>query len=74
MRQDVDLRPDSSLATAKIEHELGMRSVYYFRAVPESWDEAIIKEIAGMGHEVGYHYESLTICNGNTEAAYDDFK
>ena len=74
LRHDVDLRPDSSLATAKIEHELGMRSVYYFRAVPESWDEAIIKEIAGMGHEVGYHYESLTTCNGNTEAAYDDFK
>jgi len=74
LRHDVDLRPDSSLATAKIEYELGIRSVYYFRAVPESWDEIIIKEIAGMGHEVGYHYESLTICNGNTEAAYEDFK
>lgn len=74
LRHDVDLRPDFSLATAKIEHELGIRSVYYFRAVPESWDENIIKEIASMGHEVGYHYESLTTCNGNIKAAYEDFK
>ena len=74
LRHDVDLRPDFSLATAKIEHELGICAVYYFRAVPESWDEAVIKEIASMGHEVGYHYESLTTCNGNMEAAYEDFK
>lgn len=74
LRHDVDLRPDYSLATAKIEQELGIHAVYYFRAVPESWDEAVINEIAGMGHEVGYHYESLTTCNGNMEAAYEDFK
>ena len=73
MRHDVDLRPDYSLATARIEHELGVRAVYYFRAVPESWDESIIKEIGTLGHEVGYHYESLTTCNGNVEAAYQDF-
>ena len=30
MRHDVDLRPDYSLATARIEHELGIRAVYYF--------------------------------------------
>jgi hypothetical protein len=74
LRHDVDLLPYHSLATAKIEHELGIRAVYYFRAVPESWDETVIKEIAGMGHEVGYHYESLTTCNGNLDAAYEDFK
>lgn len=73
LRHDVDLQPYHSLATAKIEHELGIRAVYYFRAVPESWDAAVIKDIAGMGHEVGYHYESLTTCNGNVEAAYKDF-
>lgn len=73
VRHDVDLRPDYSLATAKIEHGLGVRAVYYFRAVPESWDENIIKEIASLGHEIGYHYESLTTCNGDVEAAYIDF-
>ena len=27
-----------------------------------------------MGHEVGYHYESLTTCKGNIQQAFDDFK
>ena len=52
---------------------MGMSGIYYFRAVPESWDEAIIKEIASLGHEIGYHYESLTTCNGDVDAAYQDF-
>lgn len=73
LRHDVDLKPQNSLATAKIEHELGWKAVYYFRAVPESWDESIIREIASLGHEVGYHYESLTTCNGDLNAAYRDF-
>ena len=73
LRHDVDLKPQNSLAVAKLEKELAVRSVYYFRAVPESWDEAVIKEIAAMGHEVGYHYESLTTAKGNVQAAYDDF-
>lgn len=73
LRHDVDLKPQNSLATAKIEHELGWNAVYYFRAVPESWDESIIREIAALGHEIGYHYESLTTCNGDVDAAYRDF-
>lgn len=74
MRHDVDLRPVHSLATAKIEADMGIRASYYFRAVPESWNEAVIKEIASLGHEVGYHYESLTTTNGDMKAAYEDFK
>ena len=73
LRHDVDLKPQNSLATAKIEHELGWKAVYYFRAVPESWDESIIREIVSLGHEIGYHYESLTTCNGDVDAAYRDF-
>ena len=51
-----------------------MKASYYFRAVPESWDEPIIKEIASLGHEVGYHYESLTTCNGDMSSAMRDFE
>ena len=50
-----------------------MRGVYYFRAVPESWDEAVIRKIAELGHEIGYHYESLATCRGEVDAAYQDF-
>ena len=73
LRHDVDLKPQNSLATAADEREMGARATYYFRAVPESWDEAIIRSIDAMGHEVGYHYESLTACAGNVATAYDDF-
>lgn len=74
LRHDVDLRPENSLQTALIEHELGWKATYYFRAVPESWDEEIIKKIADLGHEIGYHYESLTTCDGDIDAAWKDFK
>lgn len=73
LRHDVDLKPANSLRTARIEADLGLFGIYYFRAVPQSWDESIIRQIAGLGHEVGYHYESLTTCNGNVDAAYADF-
>ena len=73
LRHDVDLRPQNSLRTATLEAEKGMQGIYYFRAVPESWDEEIIRLIAMLGHEIGYHYESLTTCNGDVDAAYKDF-
>lgn len=73
LRHDVDLRPNNSLRTAIIEAEKGMRGIYYFRAVPESWNEETIKLIALLGHEIGYHYESLTTCKGDIDKAFEDF-
>ncbi len=73
LRHDVDLKPAKSLRTALIEAESGMYGIYYFRAVPQSWDEVIIRQIAELGHEIGYHYESLTTCNGDIDTAYADF-
>lgn len=74
LRHDVDLRPGHSLQFAKLQHEMGLTGVYYFRAVPESWDEPIIQEIASLGHEIGYHYECLTTCKGSLERAIEDFE
>lgn len=59
LRHDVDLKPQNSLATAIIENKLGIQGSYYFRMVPESYDIDIIKQIADLGHEVGYHYETM---------------
>ena len=56
------------------EKRIGAHASYYFRAVPESWDDSIIQAVHQMGHEVGYHYESLTTCNGNLQQAFEDFK
>ena len=74
LRHDVDLLPENSLRFAKIQSEMGVKGSYYFRAVPGSWNEGIIKEIAGLDHEVGYHYENMDTCNGNLDKAWDDFR
>ena len=73
LRHDVDCLPQNSLRTAQIETQLNLKATYFFRVVPESYDEEIIKEIHSLGHEIGYHYESLTTCNGDVDAAYQDF-
>jgi len=59
LRHDVDLKPKNSLQTAIIENKLGIQGSYYFRMVPESYNVDIIKQIADLGHEVGYHYETM---------------
>jgi len=74
LRHDVDLLPSNSLRFAKIQAKMGIRGTYYFRTVPESWDENIIKEIEALGHEVGYHYENMDTCNGDIDKAWDDFR
>jgi hypothetical protein len=59
LRHDVDLKPENSLKTAQIESSLGIKGSYYFRIVNESWNEKIIRQIAELGHEIGYHYETM---------------
>lgn len=73
LRHDVDARALNSLHFAEIQADMGIRGVYYFRAVPQSWNVEIIKKIASLGHEIGYHYECLTTCTGNMESAIADF-
>jgi hypothetical protein len=59
LRHDIDRLPLNSLHFVRIQAEMGITGTYYFRVVPESFDEKIIKEIYLMGHEVGYHYEDF---------------
>ncbi len=59
LRHDVDRKPQNSLATAIIENKLGIQGTYYFRMVPESFNVDTIKQVADLGHEIGYHYETM---------------
>jgi hypothetical protein len=61
LRHDVDASPENSIQFAKIEAEKEIRGTYYFRMVPQSYDETIIKEINSLGHEIGYHYEDFSL-------------
>ncbi len=59
-RHDVDRLLKNALTMAELENKLGIKATYYFRMKPCSYDEETIKEIADMGHEIGYHYENLS--------------
>ena len=73
LRHDVDLKAQNALATAQIEHSLGIQASYYFRVVKQSNKPDIIKVIAALDHEIGYHYEDMAICEGDTEKAIEHF-
>ena len=74
LRHDVDRFPKQSLKMAKLEHEMGITATYYFRIRKSTLKPEIIKEIAALGHEIGYHYENLTDCRGDFEKSFVDFK
>ncbi|MGA3013528.1 MAG: hypothetical protein ABSD71_05795 [Bacteroidales bacterium] len=63
LRHDVDARKEYSLRFAELEHAKGIHGSYYFRIVPQSFDEDIIKRISALGHEIGYHYETIDTVN-----------
>lgn len=74
IRHDVDRKPQNALKMATLEHAMGIKATYYFRIKPKTFKPDIIKQIEAMGHEVGYHYESLSDTNGDIKAALADFE
>ncbi|MCQ2341164.1 MAG: hypothetical protein MJZ48_01730 [Paludibacteraceae bacterium] len=74
LRHDVDKRPYHSLALAQIEAELGVKAVYYFRCLPCSNNSDVIRQIVALGHEIGYHYEDMSLCKGDHQAAMQHFE
>ena len=74
LRHDVDKLPFNALKMAKLENKLNIKSTYYFRIVNSSNDPEIIKKIASLGHEIGYHYEDLTLAKGDYERAIKLFE
>lgn len=74
LRHDVDLQCRNALMTARIEKSLNIQATYYFRIVKESNRPDIILQIRELGHEIGYHYEDLSICNGDYEKALKSFE
>lgn len=74
LRHDVDSWPSNALQIAIIESEKGIKATYYFRMSPLSYKESVIRQIANLGHEIGYHYEDLTTHKGNYDKAIKSFE
>jgi len=71
MRHDVDRSPKNALKLAKIENKYNIKSTFYFRL--KTFDKKIMNQIKNLGHEIGYHYESLDEAKGNFEKAKELF-
>ena len=74
IRHDVDRKPQNALRMAKLEHAAGITSTYFFRTKKHTFDAKIISAIAALGHEIGYHYESLSDTKGNLQRAIENFE
>lgn len=74
LRHDVDKRPKNSEMIAAIEHGHGIQASYYFRLVPQSYDLNSVRNIHNLGHEIGYHYEDMTIAHGDIDRAMAHFR
>ncbi len=75
LRHDVDRRPARAVQMARLEAAWGVRASYYFRCDRHGrFPESAIRQIGLLGHEVGYHYECLSRCNGAREAALAQFR
>ena len=74
LRHDVDAKPWNSLKTAQIEASLSAKATYYFRVGKESNVPEVIKAIVALGHEIGYHYEDMSLCGGDVDKAWSHFQ
>ena len=73
MRHDVDMSVERARRLAEVELEVGVKASYYFRDkfINENSDD--IRYIESLGHEVGYHYEDLSMEKGDVDKAYARF-
>jgi hypothetical protein len=74
LRHDVDERPENALKMAELECSLNICATYYFRIVKISNKPEIIRKIASLGHEIGYHYEDLSMADGEMDSALLSFQ
>ena len=74
LRHDVDRKPLNALKMAKLENSKGVKATYCFRTKKHTFKPEIISKISRMGHEIAYHYESLSDASGNMERAINDFE
>ncbi len=74
LRHDVDRKPYNALKMAEFESNYGLSATYFFRTKNHVLNKKIISKIYGLGHEIGYHYESLADQKGNMDAALKDFE
>lgn len=76
IKHDVEDKLEKALEISKIEHSFGIKATYYvhsfFLCDPQNVD--MLKEIANLGHEIGYHYDVLDNNDGDKNNAIQEFR
>lgn len=73
VRHDVDVTPRHERKVAQIESNLSIRATYYFRYKRGVFRPDVMRQIADMGHEIGYHYEVMDKARGDSQKALEIF-
>ncbi len=74
IRHDLDRKERNALPMARAERQMGLQATYYLRCGRRPLNRDLIRSIADLGHEIGYHYESLSRARGDEERALEDFR
>ncbi len=65
LRHDIDLSISRALALARLERELGVTATYFVRVHAPTYNifeyrtYRALREILGLGHEIGLHFEAM---------------
>jgi len=73
LRHDVDRALPTAMRMARLEASLGLKATYYVRTTRAVFKPDALRELHRLGHEVGYHYETLTRAKGDVGRAVHIF-
>lgn len=69
LRHDIDANPGRALVIAEMEKGMDVRSTFYIRYALAVKNPDVVRGIVALGHEVGYHYEEMSVAKGNVGRA-----
>lgn len=74
IKHDVETDVQKAYEIALIEHKHSIKATYFVQSYLLEKNHIILKKIAGLGHEVTYHYDVLDSNNGDFDKAEKEFR
>jgi hypothetical protein len=69
LRHDIESSATKAVAMGELERRHGLVATYFFRVKRSVFRPEAMRALAGLGHEIGYHYETLGRSFGRRQAA-----
>jgi len=74
LRHDIDKFPGHAYRIARVESAMNIKSSFYWLTRKPVFHPEIIRKIASLGHEIGYHYRDWVDAQGDAEKALGLFQ